>query len=83
MSKTPRYPLFEHERHRIKSITNKPIGEIQIANLAAGELVPEDLRIHSDSLLDQAQIARQAGFSRLAENLERAAELTRLPNEDL
>ncbi len=41
------------------------------------------LRIHPETLRRQAEIARQAGYSQLAENLLRAAELTAVPNDDL
>jgi propanediol dehydratase small subunit len=39
-------------------------------------ITPEQLRV-------QAQTAQSAGFAQLADNLRRAAELTRVPNEAL
>jgi propanediol dehydratase small subunit len=47
------------------------------------DLSLEDLRIQPATLLDQAETARQAGYDRLAANLARAAELARVPNEEL
>jgi propanediol dehydratase small subunit len=44
---------------------------------------PEALRIHPETLLAQAEAARQAGYDRLAANLTRAAELARVPNDVL
>lgn len=42
-----------------------------------------DFQISSDTLLQQADAARAAGFTQLAENLRRAAELTAVPKEEL
>ena len=83
MTETHQYPISEHESESVKSKSNKPLDDIQIHNLAKGELEPEDLRIRAESLNIQAVIARQAGYDRLAENLERSAELTNIPDEDL
>ena len=43
----------------------------------------DDLRIQPATLVSQAEIARQAGYDRLAMNLARAAELARVPNDEL
>ena len=42
-----------------------------------------DLRIHPDTLERQAVVAEEHGNPQLAENLRRAAELTRLPDEEV
>ena len=81
MSDTTKYPLSDHGRHSLQSYTNKSIDQINIENLANGDLDSNDLRIHADSLISQAKIARQSGFDSLADNLERAAELTVVPND--
>jgi propanediol dehydratase small subunit len=39
--------------------------------------------ISNPTLRHQAEAAREAGFTQLADNLRRAAELTAVPNEDL
>ena len=83
MNAIHKYPISEYAKETIQSITNKPLTEIQISNLSKNELVPDDLRIRAESLHAQANISRQAGYTRLAENLERAAELTRIPDEYL
>ena len=49
----------------------------------AGEVGVADLRIHPDTLEHQAVVASQHGNPQLAENLRRAAELTRLPDEEV
>jgi propanediol dehydratase small subunit len=42
-----------------------------------------DFQISADTLRRQADAAREAGFTQLAENLRRAAELTAVPNDEL
>ena len=49
----------------------------------AGEVGVADLRIHPDTLERQAVVAAEHGNPQLAENLRRAAELTRLPDEEV
>ncbi len=46
-------------------------------------LSQDALRIQPETLHRQAEIAREAGYDRLAANLSRAAELARVPNEEL
>ena len=81
MKKSPEYPLYEHEDFQVKSFTQKPLTEVNIESIKNDSLNPEDLRISAEALMAQSMIARNAGFSPLAENLERAAELTSVPNE--
>jgi propanediol dehydratase small subunit len=40
-------------------------------------------QIQPDTLRHQAEVAKDAGYTQLAENLRRAAELTAVPNETL
>jgi len=47
------------------------------------EKLPGGFQISPDTLRRQADAARQAGFTQLAENLGRAAELTAVPNDEL
>jgi len=76
-----RYPLGEHERERIVSRTGRPLGELTLENVRAGQVDAGDLTIHPDTLRAQAAIAEEAGFPQLAANLRRAAELATVPNE--
>jgi len=76
----PEYPLSESDPGSIESITGKPLSEINLDQLEKGYLQPEDLRIRTESLRAQARIAESAGYHMLAENLTRAAELTRVPD---
>ena len=75
------YPLGEHERERIVSRTGRPLGELTLENVREGQVDAGDLTIHPDTLRAQAAIAEEAGFSQLAANLRRAAELATVPNE--
>jgi propanediol dehydratase small subunit len=79
----PRYPLGEHAAREIRTATDRPLEDLNLKTVMAGEISAEDLRIHADTLRAQAEIARQAGYLRLAANLNRAAELTGVPNEEL
>jgi len=74
-----KYPLYREARQRIALPSGRPIEEFSLENLEAGRLAAEDLGIHEETLREQARIAEEAGFAPLARNLERAAELTRVP----
>ncbi len=76
---TPKYPLIDNED--LQTATGRPLDEVTLENLAA--LQPGDLQVKAETLHAQAQIAREAGYVQLAANLTRAAELTRVPNEEL
>lgn len=76
------YPLRQHEDN-IQAFSGRPLSEITNEAIANGDLSADDLRIHASTLQQQAQIAQDAGYPQLAQNLRRAAELTRVPNEEL
>jgi propanediol dehydratase small subunit len=78
-----KYPLMEHAAEQIQAANGRPLKEINLEMLAQGELSAQDLQIHAHTLHVQAEIAREAGHSQLAANLMRAAELTRVPNEEI
>jgi propanediol dehydratase small subunit len=75
-----KYPLYREARGRLTLRSGRPIAELSLEQLQAGRLGAEDLGIHEDTLRQQAAIAEEAGFVPLSRNLERAAELTRLPD---
>jgi propanediol dehydratase small subunit len=74
-----KYPLYRDDREAIRLPSGRPIDEFSLENVRAGRLGAEDLGVHEETLRRQAQIAQEAGFAPLALNLERAAEMTRLP----
>lgn len=49
---------------------------ITLDSVRSGEISLDDVRIHPETLLHQAAVARSHGNPQLAANLERAAELT-------
>ena len=59
------------------------MDQLTVAAVRAGEVGVADLRIHPDTLERQAVVAEQHGNPQLAENLRRAAELTRLPDDEV
>ena len=75
-----RYPLYREARSRITLPSGRPIEDFTLELLREGQLGAGDLGIHEETLREQARIAEAAGFAALARNLERAAELTRLPD---
>jgi propanediol dehydratase small subunit len=78
-----KYPLYREARSRITLPSGRPIDEFSMDTLAGGRLDARDLGIHEETLRAQAALAEEAGFVPLARNLERAAELTRLPAEKI
>ncbi len=77
------YPLRDSKADKLFTHSGRPLSEVTAAAIAAGEVTGDDLRAHADTLRQQAQIARQGGYPQLAANLQRAAELTDVPNEEL
>ncbi len=78
-----KYPLAQNEADRVQAASGRRFEALTFEAAAAGELQPDDLRIHAETLRRQAEIARQAGHPQLARNLQRAAELTAVPNDEL
>lgn len=75
-----KYPLYGDARAQLTLPSGRPIADLSLESLRAGRLSASDLGIHERTLREQARIAGEAGFAPLARNLERAAELTRVPD---
>ncbi len=75
------YPLAETRPDQIRARSGKPMGEITLDAVLAGEIGMDDLRIDASALRQQAAIARDAGRGTLARNLERGADLVAVPND--
>lgn len=71
------------DRARDQALSGRPLAEITLEAVAAGELTPADLKIHPDTLRHQADVAEQHGNPQLADNLRRAAELTLVTDEEV
>lgn len=77
----PEYPLAEKIPERLRTPTGLAFTGITLDAVLAGRVTMEDLRVTSEALELQAQIAENAGRPQLAENLRRAAELVSVPQE--
>jgi propanediol dehydratase small subunit len=67
----------------IRALSGKPVESLTVEAVRAGEVGVADLRIHPETLEHQAVVAERHGNPQLAGNLRRAAELTRLPDDEV
>ena len=67
----------------IRVLSGMAVEGLTVEAVRAGEVGVADLRIHPDTLERQAVVAGQHGNPQLAGNLRRAAELTRLPDDEV
>ena len=77
------FPLAEKRPELVKSAKGLSLNEITLEKVVAGELSFDDVKIRPETLEYQAQIAESGGRPRIAVNLRRAAEMTRIPDERL
>jgi propanediol dehydratase small subunit len=73
--------LSENPRDKIRTQSGRTLDELTIEAVLAGRLTPDDFRISGETLRQQADASEAAGYVQLAENLRRAAELTRISND--
>jgi len=73
----------EADMREIRALSGRVVDGLTVEAVRAGEVGVADLRIHPDALERQAVVAEQHGNPQLAENLRRAAELTRLPDDEV
>jgi len=66
-----------------RALSGRRIEELTLEAATRGELSPDDLRVHPDTLRHQAEVAEAHGNPQLGENLRRAAELTALPDDEV
>jgi propanediol dehydratase small subunit len=76
------YPTAETMPDKVRGQRGKTLEALTLDAAVSGDLAMEDLRITPEALLRQAQIARSVGRATLAGNLERAAEMTRLSQDE-
>ena len=77
------YPLATKRPGLVKTPSGLNFSKITLEKVASGEIDPKEIRISSDTLELQAQVAGVHGRSQLAANFRRAAELTRIPDEEV
>ena len=73
----------ETEQPTIRTQSGRTLDELNMEAVLNGRLSPDDFRISDETLRQQADAAAAAGYTQLAENLRRAAELTRVSNEQV
>ena len=67
----------------VRALSGRAVGELTLEAVRSGELSLPDLRIHPETLERQAAVAAAHANPQLAENLRRAAELTRLQDDEV
>jgi propanediol dehydratase small subunit len=77
------YPLLESAADQLTAASGRAISSVNLDAAAAGQVDAADLQISAATLRAQAELAHQAGYRELAQNLQRAAELTAVPNQEL
>lgn len=75
------YPLYSKHPEKIKSPTGKSLDDITVKNIVNDNVTSKDLRITPDTLRMQGEIAKNSGRPAIQNNFQRAAELTRIPDE--
>lgn len=69
--------------HEATALSERAVEQITLDAVRRGELGLADLRIHPGTLERQARVAEEHANPQLAENLRRAAELTKLPDDEV
>ncbi len=77
------YPLAQQRTDLVKTLSGVTFSEITLDHVVSGKIHPGEIRISSETLECQAQVAEAHGRSQLAANFRRAAELTRIPDEEV
>ncbi|MDW5596151.1 diol dehydratase small subunit [Conexibacter stalactiti] len=77
------YPLSGRRPELLRTPSGKTLDDITLEAVLDKTVTDDDLRITPETLELQAQIAEQTERPQMAENLRRAGELTRVPDERL
>lgn len=77
------YPLYGKHRDLVTTPSGKNLDNITVDSVTDGQIKPEEFRITPNSLRLQGQIAGSAGRPAIQKNFQRAAELTKVPDERL
>ncbi len=77
------YPIAETKPDQVMGSRGKPLTALTMDAVLNGDVSMEDLRITPQALEQQAEIAKSVGRFALADNLKRAAEMTRLPQSEV
>jgi len=77
------YPLASRRPDLVRTLTGKGFRDISLENVVSGKIDAQEIRIGPETLELQAQVAEKHGRPQLALNFRRAAELTRMPDEEV
>jgi len=77
------YPLASRRPDLIKTPAGKSFQDVTLKNLTSGKIDALEIKIRPETLELQAQIAEAHGRPQMALNFRRAAELTRVPDEEV
>ena len=75
------YPLYQKHRNLVKTPKGHNLDDINLQKVVNNQVDPKELRITPEALKLQGEIAASAGRPAIQKNLQRAAELTRVPDE--
>ena len=75
------YPLGTNRPDLVKTPTNKNLEDITLEKVMEGEVEDADLSITEETLDHQAEIAKQKGREQFGKNMERAGEMTKIPDD--
>ena len=75
------YPLGTRRPDLVTTPGGVPLGEVTLDAIRAGTLGGDEIRATPATLRLQAEVARAAGRTQLAESFERAAELAGVPDD--
>ena len=78
---TSDYPLGTRRPDLVSTPGGLPLDGVTLAAVRSGELAADEIRATPETLRMQAEVARAAGRTQLAESFERAAELAAVPDE--
>ena len=75
------FPLGVKEPDTITSKTGKRLDEITLDEVKKGNITAEDIKISSEMLKRQGQVAHEADNPQMEANFERASELVNVPDD--
>lgn len=75
------YPLGKNEADSITSKTGKKLSQITLDEVKRGNVVADDIKISSEMLKRQGQVALEADNPQMQANFDRAAELVNVPDD--
>ena len=77
------YPLGTRRPDLLTTPSGARFDDVTLDAARSGDIAADDMRATADTLRRQADVARAAGRTQLADNLERAAELAAVPDGEL